>query len=200
MNVRRLSRDEARRIAVRAQLLDADRPAELLEVADRLTLLQLDPTAAIAPSADLVAEPAGQRLPARTHAPGARARPHALRASGAAGGDRAGDRDDPAHGRSRSPSRRHGRGPALRVATAPRVARRQRRLPPACSRSARHVGPACLSRDPRHCGDAVGVVGLDARPQRHADARVPGHQWRSCRRWPPWPTTSVEPRRPGLPG
>ena len=55
MNVRRLSRDEARRIAVRAQLLDADRPAELLEVADRLTLLQLDPTAAIAPSADLVA-------------------------------------------------------------------------------------------------------------------------------------------------
>ena len=55
MNVRRLSRDEARRIAVRAQLLDADRPAELLEVADRLTLLQLDPTAAIAPTADLVA-------------------------------------------------------------------------------------------------------------------------------------------------
>jgi uncharacterized protein YcaQ len=52
---RRLSQEEARRIAVRAQLLDADRPVELLELLDRLTLLQLDPTAAIAPSADLVA-------------------------------------------------------------------------------------------------------------------------------------------------
>lgn len=38
-----------------AQLLDAGRPAGLLDVARRLTLLQLDPTAAIAPSADLVA-------------------------------------------------------------------------------------------------------------------------------------------------
>jgi len=55
VNVRRLTRDEARRIAVRAQLLDADRPHDLLTVVDRLTLLQLDPTAAIAPSADLVA-------------------------------------------------------------------------------------------------------------------------------------------------
>src|SRR6185503_9480427 len=36
------------------QLLDASRPTDLLEVIDHLTLLQLDPTAAIAPSADLV--------------------------------------------------------------------------------------------------------------------------------------------------
>ena len=43
-----------RRIAVRAQLLDADRPADLMAVVDHLTLLQLDPTAAVAPSADLV--------------------------------------------------------------------------------------------------------------------------------------------------
>ncbi len=51
----RLTKAEARRIAVRAQLLDAPRPTELLTVVRRLTLLQIDPTAAIAPSADLVA-------------------------------------------------------------------------------------------------------------------------------------------------
>ncbi|HEV8098131.1 MAG TPA: crosslink repair DNA glycosylase YcaQ family protein, partial [Gaiellaceae bacterium] len=50
----RLTKAEARRIAVRAQLLDSGRPTELLEVVRRLTLLQIDPTAAIAPSADLV--------------------------------------------------------------------------------------------------------------------------------------------------
>src|SRR6185437_9406114 len=50
----RLTKAQARRIAVRAQLLDAPRPTELLEVVRRLTLLQIDPTAAIAPSADLV--------------------------------------------------------------------------------------------------------------------------------------------------
>ncbi|HEX3087884.1 MAG TPA: crosslink repair DNA glycosylase YcaQ family protein [Ilumatobacteraceae bacterium] len=54
MTVRRLSRDDARRIAVRAQLLDADRPGDLMTVVDRLTFLQLDPTAVIAPNADLV--------------------------------------------------------------------------------------------------------------------------------------------------
>ena len=51
----RLTKEQARRIAVRAQLLDAPRPTELLTVVQRLTLLQIDPTAAIAPSADLVA-------------------------------------------------------------------------------------------------------------------------------------------------
>jgi uncharacterized protein YcaQ len=53
--VHRLTKAQARRIAVRAQLLDAPRPTELLDVVQRLTLLQIDPTAAIAPSADLVA-------------------------------------------------------------------------------------------------------------------------------------------------
>jgi uncharacterized protein YcaQ len=50
-----LGRDEARQLAVRAQLLDATRPTDLVQLVDRLTLLQIDPTAAIAPNADLVA-------------------------------------------------------------------------------------------------------------------------------------------------
>jgi uncharacterized protein YcaQ len=55
MAVRRLERDEARQLAVRAPLLDARRPTELVGLVDHLTLLQLDPTAAVAPNADLVA-------------------------------------------------------------------------------------------------------------------------------------------------
>ena len=38
-----------------AQLLDAERPSGLLDLTRNLSLLQLDPTAAVAPSADLVA-------------------------------------------------------------------------------------------------------------------------------------------------
>jgi hypothetical protein len=50
-----LSKRDARRIAVRAQLLDRERPASLHDVVRHLTLLQHDITAAVAPSADLVA-------------------------------------------------------------------------------------------------------------------------------------------------
>jgi uncharacterized protein YcaQ len=45
----RLSRDEARRITVRAQLLDADRPGDVVEVAEQLGYVKIDPTATIAP-------------------------------------------------------------------------------------------------------------------------------------------------------
>jgi uncharacterized protein len=53
--VHRLSRQDARRVAVRAQLLHRERPADLLSVVRQLAYLQLDPTSAIAPNADLVA-------------------------------------------------------------------------------------------------------------------------------------------------
>ena len=52
--VHELSRADARRIAVRAQLLAKDRPSDLFDTVRHLTVVQLDPTSAIAPSADLV--------------------------------------------------------------------------------------------------------------------------------------------------
>ena len=52
--VHQLSRADARRIAVRAQLLHADRPTDLLDLVRHLTVLQVEPTAAIAPSAEVV--------------------------------------------------------------------------------------------------------------------------------------------------
>jgi uncharacterized protein len=55
VTVRHLSRQEARQLAVRAQLLDAARPTDLVDLVEHLTLLQIDPTAAVAPNADLVA-------------------------------------------------------------------------------------------------------------------------------------------------
>jgi uncharacterized protein YcaQ len=49
-----LSKADARRIMVRAQLLSEPRPDDLLDVVRHLTLVQHDPVAAVAPSADLV--------------------------------------------------------------------------------------------------------------------------------------------------
>ena len=42
-----LTREEARRIAVRAQLLDAARPGDVVEVAEQLGAIKIDPTATI---------------------------------------------------------------------------------------------------------------------------------------------------------
>jgi uncharacterized protein len=53
--VHEISRADARRIAVRAQLLGGQRPTGLLELVRGLTLVQIDQSAAIAPGADLLA-------------------------------------------------------------------------------------------------------------------------------------------------
>ena len=45
-----LTREQASRIAVRAQLLDADRPGDVVEVAEQLGYVKIDPTAVIAPA------------------------------------------------------------------------------------------------------------------------------------------------------
>ena len=50
-----MSRRDARRVAARAQWLHRERPAQLLGLVRRITLLQINPTAVIALSADLVA-------------------------------------------------------------------------------------------------------------------------------------------------
>lgn len=50
--VHRIGRDAARRVAVAAQLMTADRPADIVETVDALTIVNIEPTAAVAPSAD----------------------------------------------------------------------------------------------------------------------------------------------------
>ncbi|MEO5983213.1 MAG: crosslink repair DNA glycosylase YcaQ family protein [Pedococcus sp.] len=54
MGILQLSKAQARRIAVRAEMLDLPRPGDLVEVVQQLSLLQIDPAAPIAPSAELV--------------------------------------------------------------------------------------------------------------------------------------------------
>jgi uncharacterized protein YcaQ len=49
-----LTVEQARRIAVRAQALEAKRPGGVLDAIDRLTFVKVDPVSAVAPSADVV--------------------------------------------------------------------------------------------------------------------------------------------------
>ena len=53
-DVQQLSQQDARRIAVRAQLLDAERPDDMTQLLHHLAAVQVDGTKAVAPSADLV--------------------------------------------------------------------------------------------------------------------------------------------------
>lgn len=54
VSVHHLSRQEARRIVVRASLLSAERPTDLLAMMEHLSALPVEPTAPIAPSYDLL--------------------------------------------------------------------------------------------------------------------------------------------------
>ncbi|WP_010146733.1 DNA glycosylase AlkZ-like family protein [Serinicoccus profundi] len=54
MTVHHLSRRDAQRIAVRAQLLTRARPGDVVETVRELTLLQIDPVKAVAPAQHLV--------------------------------------------------------------------------------------------------------------------------------------------------
>ena len=178
---------------MRAQLLDARRPADLLAVVQRLTLLQIDPTAAIAPNADLVA---WSRL-------GSAYRPADLKR--ALEEDRTlfeldalvrpmGDLGLYLAGASRLRD--------LRALA--RVAGGQRPFPPGRAEAAAKLRAAQLARHPRHGVGAVGVHRLDERPQRHADARVPdaarrGRDRRArgararCGTWPSASTRAASP-------
>ncbi|MFD2794123.1 DNA glycosylase AlkZ-like family protein [Promicromonospora vindobonensis] len=55
MATHRLTAQQARRIALRAQLLDARRPVDLVHLVEDLTFLSVDPTSAVAPAVDLIA-------------------------------------------------------------------------------------------------------------------------------------------------
>jgi uncharacterized protein YcaQ len=52
--VHELTRGQARQIVVRATMLDAERPTDLMTMVERLTALPVEPTRAVAPSYDLV--------------------------------------------------------------------------------------------------------------------------------------------------
>ena len=142
-------------------MLDSSRPRDLIAVVRQLTMLQIDPTAAIAPSADLVA---WSRL-------GSTYRPadltHALEQ------DRTLFELDAMV--------RHVDDLGLYLAGAAEfpdvravavLVPRQRLVPEGHPEAAPQVRAARLARCPGHVRGAVGLDRVDEQPQRHADARV----------------------------
>ncbi len=190
MTVHQLSLQDARRIAVQAQLLDAPRPTDLLAVIHQLTLLQIDPTAAVAPNAHLVAwsrlgsayQPAQTRRALEVDRtlfefdamirPIERPAPLLPAAHRAPGTDTSTPRNWMA-ANDRFRLRRPGSAPRLR--------------------------PARLARHPGHRPGAMAVKRLVAQPQRHPDARVPDDAGRSRDRRPARLGAGLGPRRAGVP-
>src|SRR4030095_8480733 len=164
-------RTDACRVAVRAQLLDSPRPTGLLEVVRRLTLLQIDPTAAIAPNADLVAwsRLGSSYSPAQLAAALEDRTLVELRAMIRPSEDLALYRADMAGWASAPRGRESGRG-GVRA----RRGAAQRRLPPGHPGPARLLGAAHLARAPRHLQGAVEVERVDQQPQRLPAAGVHG--------------------------
>ena len=196
--VHQLSRADARRIAVRAQLLTKERPTDLVEVVRQVSLLQLEPTSAIAPSAELVlwsrlgpgfdragAVGRGRRAAADRAAPGA---------AGARRHRAVPRRDGRVAGRRRAPRVAGGR---------PRLGERQQRLPARHPRAAPHRRPAAEQRAPRHLRGAVALQRVEQQPQPPDDARPPRRAGRGRRRGRGRPRPAVGPgladlpRRPG---
>ena len=181
----RLSLEEARRIAVGAQLLDAERPTSLLGVVERLTFLQLDPTAAIAPSADLVA---WSRL-GNAYDPGelrqALDRDRTLYEHDADGpADFLGDLCRPAHLGDMAV---WPRGETPGAPPGSRATRRSAATSSRCSATPARC-PRATSPTPTSCR---GRPGLDEQPERHPDARVPHDARRDRGLRPPGPAAAV---------
>ena len=151
-------------------------------------MLQIDPTAAVAPSADLVA---WSRL-------GSEYRPADLQQALEV------DRtlfECNAVVRPMADlaalSRRHGDVAAARALAG--VARGERPVPARHPRAARRCRPAPVPRHRGHEPGPVAVDGLDERPQRHPDARVPDDARRGRHRRAHRAAAHVGPRRARVP-
>ena len=193
--VHHLSRADARRIAVRAQLLTADRPTDVHETVRALTFLQLNPTSAIAPSADLVlwsrlgssydpqelADALDEQTIIEFRGMLRVAEDLALYRAEMAVWPGTGDA---------------GEGLAARQ---PAVGRGQRGLPPGHPGAAARRRSAADQRAPRHLRAAVEVLRLEQQPQRHHAARPHGADGRRRTRRGHRPRPALGPGRARLP-
>src|SRR5450755_573495 len=195
VTVHELSRLDARRIAVRAQLLDRSRPTELLDAVRQLTLLQIDPIAAIAPNADLVAwsRLGSSYSPAELDTALADRTLLELRAMIRPSEDLALYRGHGRLGAGRA------RGAARLAGVPARLGAGQRRVPSGHPRSAWLLGAAAVTRTSGHLQGPVAVDRLDQQPQRHATAGAHDAARRGRDRRAPGRRPAVGPGDPGLP-